>query len=174
MKYIYSKIFAFFLTISIYALPAISWAETSFNDLPIVINADNMLYDMDQGRVNFKGHVEVTRGDFLLTATEMDIFLENNSEEKDEMPPVEGIENSEIQRIEANGSVYFQYASQSGSAGRAVYKTADSLLTLMDDPEVRDGGNFIRGETIRYYITERRTEIVGGDTGRVEAIFVGR
>ena len=80
-------------------------------------------------------------------------------------------ENNNIERIEAYEDVTFDYGAQSGESDSAVYEAAQGLLTMYGNPVVREGDNVIQGNTIRYYMNEKRSEVLGSDKKRVEAIF---
>ena len=160
----------------------------SDDEMPIKVNADDMVYDMDKNTVTFIGNVVVVRGDFVMESAKMRIFLqekETKSKPAKTVPkniPLTGAgktekeknpsgKNNNIERIEAFNGVEFDYGTQSGTSESAVYEAQKGLLTMRGNPVVRDGENIIQGNTIRYYMFERRSEVIGSDKKRVEAIF---
>ncbi len=157
----------------------------SDNDLPVKINADDMVYDIEKSKVTFTGNVVVKRGTFNMVAPKMTIFLQKvKSQEQieiqDENIPLTGkVENTKktvgtqnkIDKIEAYNGVKFKYETQSGSSETAIYDAKKGILTMKGNPEVKDGRNSIRGNTILYYLYEKRSEVVGSGKKRVEAIF---
>ncbi len=158
-------------------------------DLPIKVNADDMVYSTDNSLVTFKGNVVVTRGEFIMHSKTMKIFLNKEKDTVTTVPvnkelPLTGAapndapstvsDTNNIEKIEADGNVNFTYGNQSGSSQRAVYEAKRGLLTMLGNPVVRDGENTIQGETIRYFVNERRSEVVGSKGKRVEAIFSGK
>ncbi len=78
---------------------------------------------------------------------------------------------NKINKIEAENGVRFKFENQSGHSDSAVYEADKGLLTMIGDPVVQEGKNSIRGETILYYLYERKSEVVGSQKRRVEAIF---
>lgn len=157
------------------------------NGLPVKINADDMEYDIDKNRVIFKGNVHVVRGDFNMTAPKMTIYIKTAKQaEKAEVNinhdaiPLTGKVTTDkktvdtqnkIDKIEAENGVKFKYGTQSGHSQSATYDANKGILTMKGDPVVQDGNNSIRGETILYYLYERKSEVVGSQRRRVEAIF---
>ncbi len=157
----------------------------SDNDLPVKINADDMVYDIDKNKVTFSGNVVVIRGEFNMKAPKMTIFLqsgENNKQinVKEENIPLTGKvvkttkkinTQNKIDKIEAYNGVKFDFETQSGHSETAIYDARKGILTMKGNPVVKDGNNSIRGNTILYYLYERRSEVVGSNKKRVEAIF---
>lgn len=155
------------------------------DDLPVKINADDMEYDINRSRVTFTGNVVVDRGNFNMTAPKMTIFLKQTSKKAQVEVPSENIPltgkvdnqsqtvdtQNKIEKIEAYNGVKFKYETQYGHSQNAVYDARKGVLTLTGNPVVQDGNNSIRGETILYYLYERRSEVVGSGRKRVEAIF---
>lgn len=155
------------------------------NDMPVKINADDMEYDINRSQVTFKGNVVVVRGDFRMTSPKMTIFLKQTSQKSQMEVPQENIPltgkapqekqtvatQNKIEKIEAYGGVRFNFENQSGSSQSATYNASKGVLTMKGNPVVRDGTNSIKGETILYYLYERRSEVVGSGKKRVEAIF---
>ncbi len=157
------------------------------NGLPVKINADDMEYDIAQNRVIFKGNVHVVRGDFNMTAPKMTIYIKTAKQaEKAEVKvhhdaiPLTGKvttvkktvdTQNKIDKIEAENGVKFKYGNQSGHSHTATYEANKGILTMKGDPVVQEGNNSIRGETILYYLYERKSEVVGSSRKRVEAIF---
>lgn len=157
------------------------------NEIPVKVNANDMVYDMDESTVTFLGNVVVTRGEFIMKSAKMTIFMQKSQDKKTITSPPKNMpltgtaeqtktitkkkDQNNIERIEAYNSVTFDYGSQSGKSDSAIYDAQKELLTMYGDPIVRDGENIIQGNTIRYYMNERRSEVVGSKNKRVEAIF---
>ncbi|HBV41615.1 MAG TPA: hypothetical protein DEB43_03085 [Desulfovibrio sp.] len=170
------------------ALPAYAVPQLAEGDMPVKINADDMEYDINRSRVIFTGNVHVVRGAFDMVAPKMTVYLKN-SEAKQEavqikvqpenMPLTGKVEPStktvdtqnKINKIKAENGVRFKFENQSGHSDSAVYEADKGLLTMIGDPVVQEGKNSIRGETILYYLYERKSEVVGSQKRRVEAIF---
>ena len=61
--------------------------------------------------------------------------------------------------------------ARKGQCGRAVYLLREGLFKMEGDPILKDGKNRIQGEVIKLYLKDNRSEVVGGPTRRVEALF---
>lgn len=180
------NLLALFLVLS-FAVPCYGLDKLSDNGLPVKINADDMEYDIERNQVVFKGNVHVVRGDFFMTAPKMTIYIKSSKQAEkaevnvhhEEIPLTGKVEKStkkvdaqnKIDKIEAENGVKFKYGSQSGHSQTATYEANRGVLTMKGDPVVEDGNNSIRGETILYYLYERKSEVVGSHKRRVEAIF---
>ena len=157
--------------------------------IPVKVTADSMVYDMNGDIVHILGNVKVVRGDFTMTSKKIDLFLTKNEVKQPqgaELPltgassagtnsasylPTESISNSNIERIEATDDVKFKLEEQTGSSDRATYIAEQNLLILRGHAVVRDGKDFINADEIRYYIAEKRSEALGSQGKRVEAVF---
>lgn len=176
----------FFLVEPCLAAPVTTNA-LSDNNLPIKVTADDMIYDMDKNTVDFKGNVVVVRGDFILHSKVVTIYMldkntntSSTSSSNSQPTPLTGKksdpiptaqDSNNIEKIVASNGVTFKYGTQSGQSDNAIYQAKTGVLTMHGNPIVRDGENQIQGETIRYYMYERRSEVVGTEKKRVEAIF---
>lgn len=184
------KILFSLLLVFCFAMPSHGVENLADNGLPVKINADDMEYDLALNRVIFKGNVQVVRGEFFMTAPKMTIYIKSAKKsgqaEKaevnvhhEEIPLTGKVERStktvdtqnKIDKIEAENGVKFKYGTQSGHSQSATYDANKGILTMKGDPVVQDGNNSIRGETILYYLYERKSEVVGSQRRRVEAIF---
>lgn len=170
-----------------FAMPSYGADNLSDNGLPVKINADDMEYDITRNRVIFKGNVHVVRGEFFMTAPKMTIYIKSAKQAEktevnvhhDAIPLTGKVEKStktvdtqnKIDKIEAENGVKFKYGNQSGHSQTATYEANKGILTMKGDPVVEEGNNSIRGETILYYLYERKSEVVGSHKRRVEAIF---
>lgn len=150
-------------------------ANTLYSDknVPIKVNSNDMVYSLDKNTVIFTGNVIVVRGEFVMTSDRMKVFITDSK--KDAKVSTQASDttasSNKIDRIEAYGNVEFDYGTQSGSSENAVYEAKISLLTLNGNPIVRDNDNFIKGTVIKYYMNERRSEVVGTKNKQVEAVF---
>lgn len=178
-----------FLLVFSFVSSAFCAEKLSDNGMPVKINADDMEYDIASNTVVFKGNVHVVRGEFFMTAPKMTIYIKPNKAAQpektevnvrhDTIPLTGKVEQStktvdtqnKIDKIEAENGVKFKYGSQSGHSQTAVYDANKGILTMKGNPVVEEGNNSIRGETILYYLYERKSEVVGSQKRRVEAIF---
>ena len=141
------------------------------DNLPVDVTADNMVYTADKNTVVFQGRVEAVRGEFKMWSETLTLYLKsggNGGTEKTASPAMEG---SDLDRIVAEKNVRFQNGTQTGSAQKATYYSAKSLLVLEGNPILHDGDNSIKGNVIRYYVNENRSVVEGSPKQRVHAVF---
>ncbi|MBO4316966.1 MAG: hypothetical protein J5855_01620 [Mailhella sp.] len=180
---------AAFLLLLASLAPAAYGANPQDEKIPVKVTADSMVYDMNGDIVHILGNVKVVRGDFTMTSKKIDLFLTKNEvkqPQETELPltgassagtssasylPTESISNSNIERIEATDDVKFKLEEQTGSSDKATYIAEQNLLILRGHAVVRDGKDFINADEIRYYIAEKRSEALGAQGKRVEAVF---
>lgn len=142
-------------------------------NVPTRINADNMDYNAEKNLVVFKGDVAVAREEFNLWSDVLFVYLKDNSAQEGEKTnddPMSAMKSGEIEQIVAEKNVRMKYNTNTGTCGKAIYRTEEALLIMQQDPFLKDGDNSITGEEIRYFMNENRSEVIGGKK-RVEAFF---
>src|SRR5690606_19010116 len=85
-----------------------------------------------------------------------------------------GLGSGDIQRMIAEGEVYYVRPSQSARGNRAVYEVAQDAVTFSGNVVVASDENVIRGETLVLQIGSRRTTIRPTPGQRVRGVFVPR
>lgn len=134
-----------------------------------VITADRMEYLHDQRTVRFSGNVRVERPDFDLESQRLTVvFVEGAG--------MSGVQSDtgqaeKIERIIAEGDVSFDHQGRVGRCQRAVYMVQEETLRMEGNPRIEDGRNMISGEVITFSLKDNRSEILGGESSRVEAVF---
>lgn len=161
------------LLLAILAWAAPVWAAGS---VPINITADSMQYTQKGDQVVFTGNVLVVRQDLKIWAETLTVLLERKQgTKKDDKTAADKTpmdDKGSIKRILAVGNVRLEAdKGRSGTCGRATYEAASDLLTLEDNPILRDGPNTVQGDIIKLHIKENRSEVIGGKK-RVQATFV--
>ena len=71
----------------------------------------------------------------------------------------------------AEGNVRLVSGKNEGACGQLIYYVADGILRMEGNPILREGQNTVRGDIIKFYIRENRSEVLSGTQRRVEAIF---
>ncbi len=141
------------------------------SNLPVDVTADTMVYNADKNTVVFQGRVEAVRGQFKMWSETLTLYLKSNGNGDKEKNAAPAMEGSDLDRIVAEKNVRFQNGTQTGSAQKATYYSAKSLLVLEGNPVLHDGDNSIRGNVIRYYVNENRSVVEGSPKQRVHAVF---
>lgn len=173
------RIFFLFLCIFAQALfceQALCAPRINTQEVPTKINADKMNYDADKNLVIFTGNVIVERAEFKLWANTISIYLKSSgakstsTAKNTSTDPMGGMKSGDIDKIIANNNVRMRYNSNTGTCGRAIYDVDKAILTMQQNPVLKEGSSSITGEEIRYYMNDNKSEIIGGKK-RVEAFF---
>lgn len=159
-----SKVVALALALAL-SLPALAVCA---QEIPTKITADSLTYASKGASVVFTGNVRVKRPDIEILADKLTAYLEQAGEGGGKNPLAE--KGGEIKRIEAVGGVRILQQGRTATSDRAVFDMAAQVLTLTGDPVVSEGKNYIKGETIRLFLEDNRSEVVGGKQ-KVEAVF---
>ena len=82
--------------------------------------------------------------------------------------------NSEIDRIEASGNVYFVTPEQTIRGDRAVFTLSDNEVVMTGDVIVTQGENVMTGGRLTYNTATRAVTMAGGagsNGGRIRGVF---
>ena len=141
---------------------------------PVRITSDKMVYSQAENAVIFLGNVHGTQKDMAIWANKITAFFseKNKKDQKgssDKGSP--GDFGDKIERIVAEGNVRLVSGKNEGACGTLTYYVADGVLRMEGNPILREGQNTVRGEIIKFYMRENRSEVLSGTQRRVEAIF---
>lgn len=157
-----------FFVLLVWLWAGLAWAE---ENIPVKITSDTMRYTQKADEVVFTGNVHVIRQEVNLWSNTLTVLLEKQKEAEQSNDPLTR-QSGNIKRIIAVGNVRMKAENnRSGTCGKATYEAATEVLTLEDNPVLMEGLNTIKGEVIKLYVRENRSEVVGGKK-RVEAIFM--
>jgi lipopolysaccharide export system protein LptA len=143
---------------------------------PVRITSDKMVYSQTENAVVFQGNVHGTQADMAIWANKVTAYFSDKSKEKkgaakDGQEKAPGDFGDKIERIVAEGEVRLVSGKNEGACGQLTYFVADGLLRMEGNPILREGQNTVRGDVIKYYMKENRSEVLSGAQRRVEAIF---
>lgn len=93
---------------------------------PIAGEGDQLTYEKD--RIIYTGNVKLTRGNALLTANKVIIYLD---------------ENRKARLMEAEGNVKYVEGNIRAFADRMIYDLREEVITLKGRARVEDGPNFV-------------------------------
>ena len=136
------------------ALPAASGAQNraDASRQPVQYGADSGEYTPDG--FSLRGRAEVTQGGNRLRADAIRGFTANG----------------ELNRIEANGGVYFVTPDQSMRGDRAVYTLNNAEVVVTGDVILTQGKNVLTGNRLVYNVRTESARMEGG-SGRVQGVF---
>lgn len=141
---------------------------------PVRITSDKMVYSQTENAVVFQGNVHGTQADMAIWATKVTAYFSDKGKKsaaKDGQEKGPGDFGDKIERIVAEGDVRLVAGKNEGACAQLTYYVADGLLRMEGNPILREGQNTVRGDVIKFYIRENRSEVLSGSQRRVEAIF---
>jgi lipopolysaccharide transport protein LptA len=138
--------------------------KTSPKDqVPIKIVSTKMTFSEVKNQVTFLGNVKVTRLDITLTSDSLTAFLRQGSESLKDA-------SNKIKKIVAYGNVDVVMGNRKGTCDKLTFLVDDSIIIMDGKARLADGKNIVQGKTIKFYLKDSRSEVIGGDKP-VEAIF---
>jgi lipopolysaccharide export system protein LptA len=151
-----------------FAAPA-AHAQLSESGGPVSYSADNLEYFDGERRLLLTGDVDIVQNDARLRADRITLFF---SQSTGGAQGGQGLASGDIERMIAEGEVYYVRPTQSARGNRAVYEISNDSVTFSGNVVVASDENIIRGDTLVLNITNRRTIIRPTQGGRVRGVFV--
>lgn len=143
--------------------PKVKKRPSGPDQVPIKISSTKMTFSEGKKEVTFSGNVKVTRLDITLTSDSLTAFLRQGSDSLSDA-------KNKIKKIEANGNVDVIMKNRKGSCDKLTFLVDDSIILMHGDAKLEDGKNVVQGNTIKFYLKDERSEVIGGSKP-VEAIF---
>lgn len=135
--------------------PAQDAAETTRE--PIEIEADRLIYNQQQGVVEYAGRVVVTQGKLTLKADRLRVLY----------VIVDGEATSQIDRIVAEGSVNVTDGAAVAEAQKGIYDPQRRIIEMIGDVVTTQDGNVATGERLVVDLDAGTRELTGGRTRSV-------
>ena len=114
--------------------------------IPIVIEADQLLFDNRKNIAVYSGNAKIKRGDLLIKANKIEVILSKNGD---------------ISRFIATGNVLFKANSLWAKADAVFYSKDKNYIVLKGNAELHQQNTVVEGEEIRYYFDDKRFIVVG-------------
>ena len=156
-----------------FAAQAAAGGPFGSGNAPIDISADELEVIDAESRAVWRGNVEAVQGTSRLRAPTLSIYYASSGAGGQAIP---GAPGGEIQRMEADGPVYYVTAGQNARGDRAIYESAASTVTLIGNVVLVQDRNVVRGE--RLVIDTRTSKATltptaagRGQPGRVRGVF---
>jgi lipopolysaccharide export system protein LptA len=141
-------------------------AQLSARGGPISYSADNLEYMDGNRQLVLTGNVDVVQDDSRLQSDKLTLFFKGGGGAGGGT-----LGTGDIDRIVAEGQVYYVRPDQKARGDRAVYETASDSVTFTGNVVVASDENVIRGETLVLEISGGRTTIRPGGGARVQGVF---
>jgi len=165
---------AVFLAAGAFAIAAFTaapaHAQLSEGGGPVSYSANNLEYFDSERRLVLVGDVDIVQNDARLRANRITLFFSGSTAGGEGQQ--QGLGSGDIERMIAEGEVYYVRPAQSARGNRAVYEVSQDSVTFTGNVVVASEENVIRGETLVLNIGSRRTVIRPQGGGRVRGVFV--
>lgn len=158
-----------FLVAAFAAAPA--HAQLSEGGGPVSYSANNLEYFDSERRLVLVGDVDIVQNDARLRADRITLFFSGSSGAAGAQ---QGLGSGDIERMIAEGEVYYIRPSQDARGDRAEYDVRADSVTFTGNVIVMSEENVIRGNTLVLQIGSRRTTIRPQAGERVRGVFVPR
>lgn len=129
-----------------------------------LVTAEKAFYDRSKGTVTLTESPRLREDKNTLEADTIIIYLQNTS-------PGDSPGTGELKSISALGHVKMVQKDRNATAGKAIYDHAKRIVTLSDNPRLRQGRNTLEAQTIVFYLDENRADLQGGKDGGITAII---
>lgn len=150
------------------ALATPASAQLSARGGPISYSADNLEYMDGNRQLVLTGNVDVVQDDSRLQSDKLTLFFKGGGSGASG-----ALGTGDIDKIIAEGQVFYVRPDQKARGDRAVYETASDSVTFTGNVVVATDENVIRGETLVLEISGGRTTIrpASGSGNRVQGVF---
>ena len=162
-------VFALAAALAVLAGAGPASAQLSQNGGPVSYSADNLEYFDAEHRLVLTGDVDVVLNDARLRANRITLFFSNSTASPQSSS---GLGSGDIQRMLAEGEVYYVRPAQSARGDHADYEVNTDSVTFTGNVVVASTENVIRGDTLVLKISDRQTVIRPTTGGRVRGVFV--
>lgn len=169
---------AFFIAAGAFVMAAFAaapaHAQLSEGGGPVSYSANNLEYFDSERRLVLVGDVDIVQNDARLRADRITLFFSGSSGASSGGAAQQGLGSGDIERMIAEGEVYYIRPSQDARGDRAEYNVAQDSVTFTGNVIVMSDENVIRGNTLVLEIGSRRTTIRESAGQRVRGVFVPR
>lgn len=144
-------------------------AQLSEGGGPVSYSANTLEYFDSERRLVLVGDVDIVQNDARLRADRITLYFSASSGGQGGQ---QGLGSGDIERMIAEGEVFYIRPSQDARGDRAVYDVAQDSVTFSGNVIVMSQENVIRGETLVLHISSRQTVIRPQAGQRVRGVFV--
>jgi lipopolysaccharide export system protein LptA len=134
------------------------------SNAPIEISADEAEYLDQQNKAIWRGNVEVTQGTSRLRTPQLTMFYTPRG---GGAPAATGaFGGSQIQRMEADGPVYYVTPTQNARGDHAVYEAGPHTITLTGDVVLVQDKNVVQGDRLVIDTDTNHSQLFSNNQGR--------
>lgn len=155
--------------LALMAVASPAHAQLSEGGGPVSYSANNLEYFDAERRLVLVGDVDIVQNDARLRADRITLFFSGSSGAETGQ---QGLGSGDIERMVAEGEVFYIRPQQDARGDRAVYDVREDSVTFSGNVIVMSQENVIRGDTLVLNIGNRRTVIRPQPGQRVRGVFV--
>ncbi len=148
-------------------------AQIAAGNGPIDITADQLEMVDAQHLAIWRGNVEAVQNGSRLVSDVMNVYFQGNgTAPKPKTPPPSaggpavGSDWGAVQRVIADGHVFFVSTNQTARGNHAVYDLAPDTITMTGDVVVVQGDNVVKGDKLVIQVKSGHADIISNTTGR--------
>ena len=151
------------------ALTFSALAQISGQSGPIQIEADQLDFIDSEARAVYVGNVDAIQGDARIRAERLTIYFEQRSEDGSAATALGG-NVGDVQRLVAEGEVFYLTPSERARGDRGVYDYTQDTITLTGNVTVTRGENVIAGDQLVVDLTNGRSTVTSESRARGERV----
>ncbi len=133
---------------------------------PIDITADQLETVSAENKATFSGNVEAKQDDARLRTPVLDIFYVKSEGATPDPAAPAGTGTQKIERMEAQGPVYYITPTQTARGDHGTYIAATDTITLIGNVVVAQDKNVLQGEKLVIETKTGRSTMVATNQGR--------
>lgn len=133
---------------------------------PIDVTADSLEMIDAEKRAVWRGSVDASQGPNRLTADVLNVYFSGQPSGPQAAGGGMGKNWGDVQRMVAEGRVFFMSPQQTARGSHAVYEVVPDTITMTGDVVVVQGENVVRGEKLVIQVKTGNASFVAAETGR--------
>jgi lipopolysaccharide export system protein LptA len=143
--------------------------------LPVDITANHQDFYNDDNKTIYTGDVEVIQGQDRMRTPQLTVFFvkkDPNAPAPKQPAGAPDSESRKIERMEAEGPVYFADDTQNGRGDHGVYTAADQTTVLTGNVVLVQGKNVSTGDKLVLHQDTNQAQLYSGNSAkRVRGVF---
>lgn len=129
-------------------------------EAPVEVTADRLEASDATKTLVFIGHAVARQGDIEIAAERLTVHYSSQS--------------NDVERVVAEQDVRIVQAGREATGDKAVFYRDLGKIVLTGRPQVKEGENWVAGDSITLSLKDKSSIVEGGQTGRVKAVFQPR
>ena len=126
------------------------------------ITAESMVYDSDKRLVTFSKKVKVVQPDFTMTSDSLEMHLSSGGDKSASPALGTNMQGGQVEKIIARNNVHIRLPDgRTATCNKATYTVHDEVVVMENNPILREEGNVLSADIIRFYMKESRSTAHG-------------